>query len=554
MGKAEVIDFPKINEEEIFKFSDILKTKIQSQEDYYRVKYNMYYYGSEHGYLDRALANVVYGTINQYLSLVFTGDDIILEPRLNNSLEHTQVKDFINEIVENLADTILEDFQNTKSNLALKHIVLDGLVAKNGFGKIIVSSGNWKTPYIVRINPFNIAVAYSGFDIQDEQQIILHRTYLTKETFKFKYPSSADKVFQNILEMKRKQDEMDNDAFNTAVQIAPVSMSHGVYQTNPEFGVNSAELNTPVDDLIEIFEYWYYDYKIKRWIEVQHSNKVILLTRQHLINPFFTIVPLRYAGNEYGFSMINLVDKIQRRISDIYERVNDAGELLAQPPVLISGFGVNAEEAFKIEKVIRTPGGSYILDGNNISFKPYEVGLQPQVSLEEKNQIEQDAQKVMSMTSIMQGVPASNVRSASYAQILSQFSSAPLKMVAVEIEKQVEDVFNLLAEIYINDSTVSYKGKNGNTYTFSNLKLTDWGRIVIYANSTSPIIKDSNEALLLNLAQEGIIPKEVLVKVLQIPFKDEIKKHLKEMKMIEQITQSKEQQPQQQPRKEEKKK
>jgi hypothetical protein len=224
-------------------------------------------------------------------------------------------------------------------------------------------------------------------------------------------------------------------------------------------------------------------------------------------------------------------------MEDIYEDVQSARKRLINPPVLISGFGINPEVKDEIERAIKTPGSVETVDAQGVKIDTYESKIQPQVAMEEKQTLEQDAQKVLSMTSIMQGVPAKNVRSASYAQILSQFSSAPIKKIAVKIEKQIEDVINVLAEIYINASTIKYKMLlKGETLTFnfSNLSLINWGRIVIYAHSSSPIIEEQNQMLLMQLADMGIVPKEVLVEVLDLPFKDRILAYLKKQEMEQQ--------------------
>jgi hypothetical protein len=98
-------------------------------------------------------------------------------------------------------------------------------------------------------------------------------------------------------------------------------------------------------------------------------------------------------------------------------------------------------------------------------------------------------------------------------------------------------MFNTLAEIYIQASTIKYKmllkGETL-TYNFSNLSLIKWGRICVYAHSTSPIIEEQNQMLLMQLAEMGIVPKEILVEVLDLPFKDRILAYIKKQEMEQQ--------------------
>jgi len=237
-------------------------------------------------------------------------------------------------------------------------------------------------------------------------------------------------------------------------------------------------------------------------------------------------VPFAYATDEKGFSAIHLLENLQIRINEIYKNLKHATSLLSNPPVLVSGYQVNSDLADEIRTAISTPGEAYIINGQQIKIDPYNPGLDVKTTLEERASLEQDGQKVLNMTSLLQGVPSAAVRSASYAQILSQFSAAPMKQVALRIEQQIEDIFNQLAEVYINGCPDRYTAHDRSTFLFSQLKPIKWGRIVIYANSTSPIIRDSNEQLLLGLAENGIIPKEILVKILDLPFKDKILQYI----------------------------
>jgi hypothetical protein len=507
-----------------FEIVEKLVAKLEANKDIIARRYNFYYYGSAEGEWKKVITNMIFGTVNQFLSLVYSGDNIILEPRINDEYEHTDVKQFIVEVTSRLANTLVEDFKNNKSEIVLDQIVLDGLIYKTGFGKIIYSlTDEWKTPYIIRLNPLNIAVGYPSFEIQDRQQVFLHRTYITPQALETKYDIKlVKKVFDNIKRSKAEQERINDEALRQSILIAPTSMATGIIQTNSK----PSEDKNPIDELIELYELWSFNYERNQWECNIISNEVVLSTTYHLVNPFFTITPFDYPSDKYGFSMIELLTRIQDRIEDIYTLLHDVSNLLANPPTIITGYQINQTNKKEIVNTLKTPGDAYIIDGNSVRVEPYNVKLDPSVALREKETLESDSQKIMSMTSIMQGVPASNVRSASYAQILSQFSAAPMKKVALRIEKQIEDFFNLLADIYINGSTVKYLTSDGKSYTFSNLKLSNWGRVVVYANSSSPIIKESNENLLLQLAEAGIIPKDILVDVLTIPYKDKVKEYI----------------------------
>jgi len=520
-----------------------LKSKLSYNKEYYRQKYSYYFFGTPANF--PAKVNNIFSTINQLASLIFSADHLILEPRLDNSLDETENKEFIEKIVDRLANTIGEDFKNTKSDDELSKIILDALITKNGFGKIVYNSeGFWETPKIIRLNPYNVAVGYDSFNIRDLSQIIMHRTFMTTREFEIRYPEASRKLKarQRKEAIEQTSEDLNQDLAIRLLPATPTQTGGQIpYQLKPD--QTGAVNRQPVFDLVEMVELWYYNFDDdnaehkNKWVENIVVDDLVLETRYHMINPFFSIIVLDYATDEYGYSVVSLIESIQDAMEDIYEDVQRARKRLINPPVLISGFGVNPEVKDDIERAIKTPGSVEIVDAQGVKIDTYESKIQPQVAMEEKQTLEQDAQKVLSMTSIMQGVPAKNVRSASYAQILSQFSAAPIKKMAVKIEKQIEDMFNTLAEIYIQASTIKYKmllkGETL-TYNFSNLSLINWGRIVIYAHSSSPIIESENQALLIQMTEIGIVPKEVLVEILDLPFKDRIMAHIKKQEMNEQ--------------------
>jgi|GEM_PF-2690523 len=532
-----------MTEKELLEAVARLKSKLSYNKEYLRQKFSYYYFGTANNF--PAKVNNIFSTINQLASLIFSADHLILEPRLDNSLDETENREFVEKIVDRLANTIGEDFKNTKSDDELSKIILDALITKNGFGKIVYNSeGFWETPKIIRLNPYNVAVGYDSFNIRDLSQIIMHRTFMTSREFEIRYPDASRKLKarQRKEAIEQTSEDLNQDLAIRLLPATPTQTGGQIpYQLKPDqTGVVNRQ---PVFEMVEIIEIWHYNFDDNveehnhKWVENIVAEDLILETRYHMVNPFFSIVALDYATDEYGYSVISLLENIQDSMEDIYDDVQEARKRLINPTVLVSGYGVNPEVKDDITRAIHTSGSVEIIDATGVKVDTYQSQIQPQIAMEEKQILEQDAQKVMSMTSIMQGVPAKNVRSASYAQILSQFSAAPIKKIAIKIEKQIEDMFNTLAEIYINASTVKYKTmvqQQTMTFNFANLSLINWGRIVIYAHSTSPIIQEENQMLLIQLTQMNVIPKEILIDVLDLPFRDKILAYVKKQELEQQ--------------------
>jgi hypothetical protein len=123
------------------------------------------------------------------------------------------------------------------------------------------------------------------------------------------------------------------------------------------------------------------------------------------------------------------------------------------------------------------------------------------------------------ITGILGGKPIPNVRSGSYASILAQFASAPLKKKALRVECFIETMMTMFANIKTK-MLEKYFLISGTPF-----------RIDVFAHTSSPIVATFYQDMLLQLAEAGIIPAEVLVDVLPLPKKDVIKKYL-EVKLM----------------------
>jgi len=271
---------------DVLKAVEILRQKLDASKYGLRRLYNLYYFGVPDPLLTKSSVNIIFGTLNQYKALVYSGDNIILEPRIDNSLDNTPEKAWVEGVLDILCDVIIEDFLNTKSNTVLDLTVMDGLVSGIGYGKIIYNASNWQTPYLIRINPFNIATGYDTLPVTALQQVIYHRTYVTREYFENTYPKKiVNQVYDAIARTKQQEDQLRQDEAYRAIMA--LDQEHGVYDASLIGTTNRRNTDIIPDELIELGELWYYDFNGKYWVENIVSNNVIIATQSYLVNPFF---------------------------------------------------------------------------------------------------------------------------------------------------------------------------------------------------------------------------------------------------------------------------
>ncbi len=471
--------------------------KRRSKYDYYQ---SMYYTDN-----DNNVFKTVFGELSSVNSLIFSPENIILDSQTSAPL---QDKDAM--ILAKIVDVVKANFFDNRLDVKMAEIVLNSLKDGTSFVKVI-----WKNNSVeyVYINPKSIGFLYEGLPIDDKYQVFAHETMFTERALKDQFPQAL-KLFKG-------QDDEFKSTLGIKLSGAPYG-TKGTLGTIHKLSSNSHIPNAGAP-VYPVRELWYFEGT--QWYRaIIAAGKVLRNTpmgvRRH---SFFAISPYPVINNIWGLSLIEMIGNIQNKQNKLMNEIEGASELLIHPPLILQGAQVMKEEAQKDIKELRKPNGLFIVEGQNTKVEPYLPRLDLPSVFSELNVLTETLEKITSVNEIMMGHSAKNVRSKGYAGILAQFGAAPLKKTAHIIEAQLEAIFTYTGQLFQANDTVTYITDN-NDRTFILSQYSAPYRIEIFAHTSSPISNNENIQIMFDLSDKGIIPPILLVDVLPIPYKEQIKR------------------------------
>jgi hypothetical protein len=225
-----------------------------------------------------------------------------------------------------------------------------------------------------------------------------------------------------------------------------------------------------------------------------------------------------------------MLKKVQGSRNDGIDDIHDATERLLDPSLLISGYNIGEDSADNAVARLRSPGGHYILNGMQAKAEPWVPKLDIEAAYKALDWLDVQTKYITGVNEIMQGQSQKNVRSSGYASMLAQFASTELKRIAHTIEAQLEEAFTFTGQLF--------QENDGSTYTDQDTKRPfvlgqfpfDY-RLEIYGHTGSPIATENNISLSMQLHDKGLMPAEILIDILPIPYKDQLKAYAKKMEL-----------------------
>ncbi len=478
----------------------------------YRVYRNLYYRGTSDG--SPAKINRIFGEVNDIAAMIYSPDNIILELVTENEISDLQQK-----IADKLQEKVKNNFFNKRLDNITSQVVTNALIDGTRFIKIIWTGNGVDYREIA---PENIGVVYEGLPIENINQVFTHRTYLTERQVEHFYPKTYRKIKKQSTTATESQDSLAGLVLSQTQ--AAETPSRDAFELTPKAAM-------PVYQSDELY---YYDYDTSTWHRALFIEKQLVNIKDTGLkfHPFFTICPIPKGSSIYGMSIIELLKTIQHYRMQRIDEIDQAIPALLDPPLIAQGYSLDRDRLEADKENLSTPGGIFIIDGQGIKIDPYLPKLDIPLAMEMIGYYDEQTTYITGLNEIMMGKPTKNVRSEGYANMLAEFASAPLKRQAHRIESQFEEVFTTTAELFqINDDT-TYKTRVNNTdYSFILSELTADYRVEIYAHTASPITTTNNINLILKLAQADIIPPDILVYILPLPYKNRIEKHIKTMQI-----------------------
>jgi len=474
------------------------------------------YEGYLRDYLNNREQNMIYVFLNAVLSLIYYPDNVVFDIKGKYRF------------ADAMAEELKTSFYRDGLDLWLYGVITLGLV----LGSVIVKSV-WRDGRVkhILVMPHNFGVLYEDMDeIDSRSQVVCEVAYLP-------YREAVWKFGEDVVQAGKI--EGDKGLINGEGLLGIVlTKAKQAYLERPEITgePNYEEILQPhTGDYVEVKELWVYDYHLEDWVVYQVIGSQVV---RRFRNPYYKgILPYsNFTANDipnyfWGRSEIYYLRNLQKKIDEYQRLFDESINLLKNPPILVNG-QVAEEVADEIKQKLVTPGEIVPLPLVTGDIKPYESRLSPDIVLQIFQSYKNLFMETSGLSEILLGSSLKNVRSASHAQILANFASAPLKQKALRVEAFIERLM----------TTQAY-------YTMlnePNLYDPDADFIVeVYAHTSSPITMIAYQDILFELTKAGLLPVDVLIDVLPIPQKDRIKQYIamKEMMAMQQAVQQ-QQQPQ----------
>lgn len=286
-----------------------------------------------------------------------------------------------------------------------------------------------------------------------------------------------------------------------------------------------------IEDLIEMTELYVYD------DDVADYRIVTLMNQMHPIwdrpigkifvprtLPYVQICPRPAEDYFWGHSecekLIPLQDMLNERIADIRHLLKKQ----AHPPSSITGETAIPDE---MQLAMDTPGGLLALMSPAANVNNHQPTI-PNDLWNDVRQIKEFFGEVSGLPPINQGKGETGVRSKGQTQLLSQLGSTRPKNRALIIEEALDATADVIVKILKKyDKRPMKEEKDDEATTFFAAQFTDDFKAKVDGHSSSPVFMESYEEKIFNLFDRGIIDKEMVLMLIDLPMKKMARLRLK---------------------------
>ncbi|MEM5861286.1 MAG: hypothetical protein QXJ20_02735 [Candidatus Aenigmatarchaeota archaeon] len=472
---------------------------------------NYYYHGTDTpGFQLKRL----FGEINLMASLVFTPENLIVQPVFKKRIELTEEQQ---KLLDNFIQIIKDNFYTyNRLDIEMRDAVRNALIY--GFTPVKVY---WKNGGVIykELNICNFGVLYESFDIDDPQQVLGHKTFMT--------PQKIRKLFGVDIEEEIRLIEAARPSSSGRYEMIPVSKIKAELLYQPE------KLETEVfevkdgEKLHEVVELWinekYYTDKDcwHKFVILPSINRIVKHEKWELLrHPFFIIAPYPIQGSCLGFSVIELIEFIQKKRNEILEIIDYITKVRAQPPLIITGMNVSKEQIRSDLEELWKPMGNLIVQDRDARISANPPASTPAELYEELGFLNEQIKYITGLFEIVMG-EARGVRTSTAMSILAAFASQIFREIAHRIASVLEDIFTYTAQLYrvFCDEKIRINDKE--------FLLADFPydfRIEIKTYTASPIDLQQMQRWLEAFWQRGDIDTPTLAKILNLPYQEEIER------------------------------
>lgn len=286
-----------------------------------------------------------------------------------------------------------------------------------------------------------------------------------------------------------------------------------------------------IEDLIEMTELYVYDddiadYRIVTLVNQMHPvwDRPIGKIFVPKTIPYVQICPRPSEDYFWGHSevekLVPLQDMLNERIADIRHLLKKQ----AHAPSSITGETAIPDE---MQLALDTPGGLLALQSPAANVNNHQPTI-PNDLWNDVRQIKEFFGEVSGLPPINQGKGEQGVRSKGQTQLLSQLGSTRPKNRALIVEESLDACADVIVKIQKKyDKRPMKEEKDEEATTFFAAQFTSDYQAKVDGHSSSPVFMDAYEEKVFNLFDRGIIDKEMVLQLIDLPMKKMAKLRLK---------------------------
>ncbi|MEM0485586.1 MAG: hypothetical protein QXD29_01840 [Thermoplasmata archaeon] len=472
-------------------------------------------------YIDPSPHNKLYTILESIVSLIYSPTNVVFD-----IVPQGEVNEEVFILLEDQIRTLREEIQEDFYSLGLDVFFYDLLIYGELFGTVMdyVSFRNGEVSHEL-LFPWEFSFLYEdGLPLNHPSQSICRFYYFPKEYMKEIYDKElSTQTKESFIEpfVKLVKERYVTEKFD---YLEDKLWERGLLPfVRPEEYVLAQEI---------------WKRENNAWKVYVVANQQVLYEAQNPVFPEEDLLPfVQYVSNpiinsNYGRSTVHYLLGMQEEVNKLSQELEKAINVYLYPPVLLRG-PLADEVAEEISEKLKQPATVIPMQSLQAEFQFYQPQISPADIFQLIEAYKTTMREQLSFTDITTGRPARNVRSASYAQILASFASAPLKKKALVFESFIESCMTLHA-ILLTQVRKKYLGLR-EAMLKNNLQF----RCDVWAHSTSPMaIEEYLRAveLLINL---GVLAPDVILDILPVPLKNTIKRRLVERTIEEKSKESK---------------
>lgn len=311
----------------------------------------------------------------------------------------------------------------------------------------------------------------------------------------------------------------------TAIQGGSITGNAGLWGSP----LSMLYMPTVTEDLVEMQEVYVYDddiddYRIvtfmaPNWPVWDRPIGKIFIPGE---SPYVQVCPRPQDDYFWGRSeceaLIPLQDMLNERIDDIRHIL----KMQAHPSVSVAGSTAIPDE---MQMALDTPSGMLAFDSPATQVKVNEVKL-PADLWNDVRQIKDMFGEISGLPPINQGQGVKGVRSEGHAQVLSQLGSTRPKNRALIVEESLDEIATLIVKILKKYDKSPYAEDKEKGQQFFAHQFTDDFIAKVDGHTSSPVFMENYEDKVWKLLEVGVIDKEELLMLLDIPMKELLKQRL----------------------------